>query len=740
ETAASELGPHTFPRDWPDVYQESDALRSLLRKKGPCAAKQVSVVPDPDREQWLLAQDIQLLPLQSFANAQAIRDATDLAVVEGWAVYDILDDVTGAAFVAERYWWNATEDGTWLDFSPRPENLQQLLLVEALMPGPSREAVALTHSQNALGQQLLQLRFPKACRSGAGLVPRRASARPGAPIWAAAAGDSSNHNHHNNNHNTQPPSSSNTASNNSNSSNNQHNNHNYNHSDSNSDSSNSSNNNNNDSNNNNNSNNSNNNNHNNNSNSIILNNSNCNSTSMSNTNTSQSNHDCSGRHSNLHNIITDNFTASTAVSCDNDDINGGRTNAGDAQQPPAQRQRQQQQQQPPAVTPFLETATFSTLTPPHKMILVPKMSAASSVVAMDAEQIKACVQKVRLGDGEPIFEVLSRCEQSLELTGRLVSAGMCAALLSHLRGSAAADAARLLAALGRAAALGGGGLSRRVAETFLTGDGVQSLVDLIGSQDLAAAASAAEALGHACFRCPALQAKAFKSQAVRSLIKLLKHAPGESSFALWHLQVGQPGIAQAAFEEGAAAVLLSIIAATGTATSEEVMVNTLGALSSLVANAKGVQEALGANGAVEAVCALMASELQPLRVKEQASAALANLMSGHGENCRKAHRAAALKSFGSLLRIPGASTEHAAAALANLVASVGPKAAQSAVDDGALEALATLLESTAKPTQVFATLANLLWQLPDLSPRVAQLVSIDQLVRPLIAAASEHEP
>ncbi|CAE8585317.1 unnamed protein product, partial [Polarella glacialis] len=513
ETAASELGPHTFPRDWPDVYQESDALRSLLRKKGPCAAKQVSVVPDPDREQWLLAQDIQLLPLQSFANAQAIRDATDLAVVEGWAVYDILDDVTGAAFVAERYWWNATEDGTWLDFSPRPENLQQLLLVEALMPGPSREAVALTHSQNALGQQLLQLRFPKACRSGAGLVPRRASARPGAPIWAAAA-----------------------------------------------------------------------------------------------------------------------------------------------------------------VTPFLETATFSTLTPPHKMILVPKMSAASSVVAMDAEQIKACVQKVRLGDGEPIFEVLSRCEQSLELTGRLVSAGMCAALLSHLRGSAAADAARLLAALGRAAALGGGGLSRRVAETFLTGDGVQSLVDLIGSQDLAAAASAAEALGHACFRCPALQAKAFKSQAVRSLIKLLKHAPGESSFALWHLQVGQPGIAQAAFEEGAAAVLLSIIAATGTATSEEVMVNTLGALSSLVANAKGVQEALGANGAVEAVCALMASELQPLRVKEQASAALANLMSGHGENCRKAHRAAALKSFGSLLRIPGASTEHAAAALANLVASVGPKA------------------------------------------------------------------
>ena len=62
-----EVGPHTFPRDWldaqsgcrlklvsslvrmtatetrrPDVYSESDALRALLRRRGPCASKRVA--------------------------------------------------------------------------------------------------------------------------------------------------------------------------------------------------------------------------------------------------------------------------------------------------------------------------------------------------------------------------------------------------------------------------------------------------------------------------------------------------------------------------------------------------------------------------------------------------------------------------------------------------------------------------------------------------------------------------
>ena len=61
-----EVGPHTFPRDWlhaqsacrlklvsslpmtareirrPDVYSESDALRALLRRRGPCASKRAA--------------------------------------------------------------------------------------------------------------------------------------------------------------------------------------------------------------------------------------------------------------------------------------------------------------------------------------------------------------------------------------------------------------------------------------------------------------------------------------------------------------------------------------------------------------------------------------------------------------------------------------------------------------------------------------------------------------------------
>ena len=48
-----ELGAHGFPRDWPDVYQESECLRALLKASGPCKAKRVSVVPAPEPlETW----------------------------------------------------------------------------------------------------------------------------------------------------------------------------------------------------------------------------------------------------------------------------------------------------------------------------------------------------------------------------------------------------------------------------------------------------------------------------------------------------------------------------------------------------------------------------------------------------------------------------------------------------------------------------------------------------------------
>lgn len=145
-----EVGPHTFPRDWPDVYQESRTLRALLKPKGPCAARRVSVVPEPDE----VLDGLEVKFLQSYSNARQAQEMAQLKIVEGWAIYDLLDDVTGAAFVAERYWWNETEDGTWVDYSPRPENMEQMLLAEATFPVGPKESSPLTADQEAIGQHL----------------------------------------------------------------------------------------------------------------------------------------------------------------------------------------------------------------------------------------------------------------------------------------------------------------------------------------------------------------------------------------------------------------------------------------------------------------------------------------------------------------------------------------------------------------------------------------------------------
>mmetsp|Transcript_8393 Transcript_8393/g.23189 ORF Transcript_8393/g.23189 Transcript_8393/m.23189 type:complete len:932 (+) Transcript_8393:76-2871(+) len=194
-TPVSEVGPHTFPRDWPAVYEESEVLRSLVRKRGRCAAKRVSVVPNlADDEHKEILAATRPRRLQSLDTAEAVRRHSGFAVVEGWAIYDILDDVTGAAFLAERYWWNATENSTWLDFTPRPENVQQLLLAEsAVSRQPRKVRTLLTTRQHELARHLLKHRFPKATaeaeraalRSGDGSLALTPSSRFGCPAGSS---------------------------------------------------------------------------------------------------------------------------------------------------------------------------------------------------------------------------------------------------------------------------------------------------------------------------------------------------------------------------------------------------------------------------------------------------------------------------------------------------------------------------------------------------------------------------
>ncbi|CAJ1326917.1 unnamed protein product, partial [Effrenium voratum] len=120
-----------------------------------------------------------------------------------------------------------------------------------------------------------------------------------------------------------------------------------------------------------------------------------------------------------------------------------------------------------------------------------------------------------------------------------------------------------------------------------------------------------------------------------------------------------------AFREGAAAVLLPLLSPR---TGGEVLQNALGATSSLLMAGQAAQDALGANGAVAALCGLLDSP-----AAEQAAAALGNLLSGHAENGRRAEASRALPRLLQLLRLAATEqrsklAENCCAALANLVA------------------------------------------------------------------------
>eukprot|EP00440_Ansanella_granifera_P073814 gb/GFBE01080092.1/.p1 GENE.gb/GFBE01080092.1/~~gb/GFBE01080092.1/.p1 ORF type:complete len:897 (+),score=252.18 gb/GFBE01080092.1/:1-2691(+) len=158
---ADNIGKVGFPRDWPNVYGTSKALKQLVGKKGKCAGKKVGVVAGPDAAQLAMVKGEKFHPLQSFANAERVAQVSGLEVVRGWAVYEHLDKDVSEAFVAERFWWNALPDGTWIDFTPRSKAWPEVLLAEAVDGAPKAKGV-LSAEQQTLMLGLFASRFPGA--------------------------------------------------------------------------------------------------------------------------------------------------------------------------------------------------------------------------------------------------------------------------------------------------------------------------------------------------------------------------------------------------------------------------------------------------------------------------------------------------------------------------------------------------------------------------------------------------
>lgn len=157
-----------FPHNWPAVFKESVRLRTLVNKRlrgTRCRAVEPATAADK-----VLTKSLTLRPLHSFQNAVAISEVLGWRLVKGFMIYECNElsvDESGrpissnepaadGVFVALRHWWNAREDGAWVDLTPPatpllPGREQRTLLVEsergekhatALTPRSRQHAVA----------------------------------------------------------------------------------------------------------------------------------------------------------------------------------------------------------------------------------------------------------------------------------------------------------------------------------------------------------------------------------------------------------------------------------------------------------------------------------------------------------------------------------------------------------------------------------------------------------------------
>jgi hypothetical protein len=145
-----------FPSEWPAVFKQSVALRTLVNKRlrgTRCRAVEPALESDKAATKALT-----LRPLHSFQNALAVSEVLGWRLVKGFVVLestvvaggksaalraaiaaemDVAEPAADASsFVAIRHWWNAREDGAWIDLTPPllpplPGRDARVLLVES---------------------------------------------------------------------------------------------------------------------------------------------------------------------------------------------------------------------------------------------------------------------------------------------------------------------------------------------------------------------------------------------------------------------------------------------------------------------------------------------------------------------------------------------------------------------------------------------------------------------------------
>mmetsp|Transcript_43051 Transcript_43051/g.71567 ORF Transcript_43051/g.71567 Transcript_43051/m.71567 type:complete len:292 (+) Transcript_43051:67-942(+) len=120
------------PRGWPACFKD-EALQSYLQKD--LKGRRVRLCGLPNQADLAAVSDLEMTPNDSLRNAELIRFRMGGIIVGGFGLYErttAADDVPPSdRFVAISRYWNQSEKGQWVDFTPRNKVARQLVLIES---------------------------------------------------------------------------------------------------------------------------------------------------------------------------------------------------------------------------------------------------------------------------------------------------------------------------------------------------------------------------------------------------------------------------------------------------------------------------------------------------------------------------------------------------------------------------------------------------------------------------------
>eukprot|EP00966_Prymnesium_polylepis_P211714 4903078-Prymnesium_polylepis.1 len=126
------------PSGWPGSFSSNATLKALMGKKQ-LAGKRCRLTGTPSAEDAAKVAAIELAHDDSFGNAEKVQEVIGWQVIKGFTVYE-LKASGGTVFVAHKRWWNQKDTGVWVDYTPRPTGVTEMVLLESALSTKERTA------------------------------------------------------------------------------------------------------------------------------------------------------------------------------------------------------------------------------------------------------------------------------------------------------------------------------------------------------------------------------------------------------------------------------------------------------------------------------------------------------------------------------------------------------------------------------------------------------------------------